>query len=485
MSIFDDAFAPYSGIPAGILPPGYSAPQGNFSGGRSVLSDLLQSIAAGAQRGLGSTAFGGNYGANTIQPYTPQQLPSSVADLVKSGTGQSPAYAPPLSAPQNVAALPQGGAGIPQDQNPTIPSAAKPAAFSAPPPLPPLPQQQQGASSGPNGLEQLASILIPSLRSQYTQTGTDILGHPQYGFVNALKQTVNGQPAGGGSQGGNNFSIPPDVASNPQAAKEYIQKNYPAAMPYIEAIHRGDASVTGRMVQNFLPVAAMVYPDLQQYDYDARKKMAIDYRSSTFNSAGGQRNAGNTAIGHLATVLKAAQDLQNTNLPGGAAPDIAHMINWVRQHGTADQSAKANALNDAVDRYVEEVKKYYSGSATGGVGERDAARSRLSALKTGPELAAAIGTEADLFKSKLDQLQQSRLATFGDEATADQATGGPVLQPHAQQALKYIQQNLPQLKNGTAPQQAQAARVASKADWDKLPKGTTYIAPDGSTRIKQ
>ena len=35
-----------------------------------------------------------------------------------------------------------------------------------------------------------------------------------------------------------------------------------------------------------------------------------------------------------------------------------------------------------------------------------------------------------------------------------------------------------------APAAGAPVRISSKAEFDKLPKGTSFIAPDGTTRIK-
>src|SRR5690242_15643611 len=126
MGIFDNAFAPFSGL-GGVLGdygiPG-QYPQGNFIGGRSALGDIIERLKAGAARGLGSADFGTDNGIAPSFNYQPQQMPQSPADLAL-GVNR-PQYAPTLPPPANVAAAPPAPPGVPQTATPQLDQATLP-----------------------------------------------------------------------------------------------------------------------------------------------------------------------------------------------------------------------------------------------------------------------------------------------------------------------------------------------------------------------
>src|SRR5262249_43738354 len=101
--------------------------------------------------------------------------------------------------------------------------------------------------------------------------------------------------------------------------------------------------------------------------YQGKRKFIMEANSSMPNSFGGQRNAGNTALEHMEEIAHKIEGLGNWNL-GGYFPTLAAGINKLRQEGTSEQKARANALDDAVERYVDEVKKFYCKCRGGQVG---------------------------------------------------------------------------------------------------------------------
>jgi hypothetical protein len=221
---------------------------------------------------------------------------------------------------------------------------------------------------------------------------------------------------------------------------------------------------TGSALRNDKVLALINYANAVDPDFDAaswaqRSQLAKEFSKGTPSSLGGQRNSGNTAIEHLGTISGQAAGLGNISLPGGVFPDVAHVINFARQSGTDQQKAKANAFNDAIDRYVAEIGKFYAGSSSGGVHEREAARQRFNATKTGPELAAAIEAEAELMHGKLKQLEAQRDTVLGERG---KATVGDIVMPHAQEALGKINKNISVLR-GNAPDSTAPAPAAPSA----------------------
>jgi hypothetical protein len=151
-----------------------------------------------------------------------------------------------------------------------------------------------------------------------------------------------------------------------------------------------------------------------------------------------------TSLGHLGELAEAAADLGNYNTPIAA---VGQGINFAKNL-TTEQSAKANKLNETVDRFAGEVGKLYSGAQGGGVHERDSTRSRFGSYKTSAELAAALEASRDLIKSKLDALEQQQDEIYGK----DSKSRIDFLGEKGRKALERIDQAITKLKGGSAPE---------------------------------
>lgn len=263
-----------------------------------------------------------------------------------------------------------------------------------------------------------------------------------------------------------------------------------------KAFINGDVMPTGNpRVQGATPVAKNIGQqvgqalglDVSDTTYPQKRTMLNSLAVSTPSSLGGQINFAGTSLEHLATTADKIVDLNNSG-GFGAAP-LAKGLNYLRQLGT-DQAGKANAVQGAAQHFGQEVTKFYSGSP-GGEAERTRFLKSLDTAKSPTELADALQTERDLIPGRLDQLATQIKTTLGEHTPRAQKELGRI--EEAKKAIPRIDGAIAKLR-GEKKADAQAepaapaanlARPTTPAERDALAPGTPYLAPDGSTRVRQ
>lgn len=224
-------------------------------------------------------------------------------------------------------------------------------------------------------------------------------------------------------------------------------------------------------VQRLIALVSQVDPTYEQGNAQARAKMLNNYGGGKI---GDNINSLNTAIGHLGDLSTASDQLQNGNSPA---------MNWLK-NAWATQTGKSGPGNyDAAANLVaEEMTRVYRGS-----GGAEADIKRLLADVNGSRSPAQInGTLAQIAKmvqSKVQSNQQQFDNTMGPIAGG----GRKFLSDQSQGILSTLRQKGAADQTGSLEQSAPSGgppTVSNKDDYDKLPKGSQYIAPDGSTRTK-
>lgn len=351
----------------------------------------------------------------------------------------------------------------------------------------------------PELLKALVADQFGKSKYKVQKVGQDEFGNEQYASVNEndptdIKPIVNGRAVDAGSAAGGGAQTPTSAGGGGYLAKgvsaidhtltgdAYLQQYSPEVQSAVKNYISGDTMPTANprkgWVQNIKSIAqtygASMGQPVDDATFAARRTMRNDLAKSSPGSIGGQISIGNTALGHLADLSQKAVELGNVDV-GLAGP--SHVINDVRGM-TSAQAAKMEALKGAAQHYGQEVTKFYSGSP-GGEAERNRFLETVNGAKTPQELAAVLETEAALMKDRIGSLESNIRTTLGDDATKKY----PVIRDVGQRAVGQIEQNVAKLR-GNATAEAPAT-VATKADYDALPKGKPYIAPDGSHRVKQ
>lgn len=312
----------------------------------------------------------------------------------------------------------------------------------------------RAAALNPEILKTVASNYFDT-KPQFGVIGQNQMGVNQYGFIrpNQEKVTpVNGESVGGGASGGIDPSLTGDaflkaVSDNPQLG--------PGKANMIKAIAEGRQPYpSGFLLKTpfgqWLTTAVGQYePGLDATLIGQRATFNRQMGSSSPSSVGGQKTLMGTALGHLSELADAASSLGNssgllpTSVPGSSY--LAHGINKF-ENTSVEQSAKVNALNDAVQKFAGEVGKLYSGNAGGGVGEREETRSRFSGNLTPQEMAASLEMSKALIQSKLQALENQQDQIFGknNKARVD------FLGENGRAALAKIDATIAKLRGGSS-----------------------------------
>jgi hypothetical protein len=304
--------------------------------------------------------------------------------------------------------------------------------------------------------------------------GQNQMGVNQYGFIRENQGTVTPVNAAGGpvgSAGAIDPSLTGDaflkaVTDNPQLG--------PGKAQMVKAIAEGRQPYpSGFLLKTpfgqWLTTAVGQYePGLDATLIGQRATFNKQMGSSVPTSVGGQKNLMGTALGHLSEVADAAASLGNSSGPLSASIPgssyLAHGINSF-ENTSVQQSAKVNALNDAVQKFAGEVGKLYSGSSGGGIGEREDTRSRFSGNLSPQEMAASLEMSKSLIQSKLLALENQQDQVFGP----NNKNRVDFLGQNGRAAMAKIDATIAKLRGGGAT--AQTAQTPAPAP--KLPPGWT------------
>jgi hypothetical protein len=363
-------------------------------------------------------------------------------------------------------------------------------------------QTAQLAATNPAVMNQLLPGLFGPKQRQFTQIGEDAFGTKEYGFVDPVagkvyrldgSEVAAGGGAGGGGLGGGSEFMAKGVSQldHGLVGENYLQQFSPEVQAAVRNYVNGESMPTGNPRKGFTQAVKMIAQKYGQdigfpaddTNYAERRKLRDQLASGAPNSLGGQLRSGKTAIEHLADVSDSAVDLQNSG-GWGIAP-LAHALNFMRGQ-TTEQAGKIKALDDRSQHYGQEITKFYAGSP-GGEAERQRFLTSIGSRNSPTELADVLESEKRLIPGKMDTIEDDIRSRLGDAGLARYPISAD---PRMQKALTRLDANIAKLR-GIAPASEtrgsdsnQPARPASKADYDALPNGASYTAPDGSMRVK-
>jgi len=304
---------------------------------------------------------------------------------------------------------------------------------------------------------------------------------------------AGGQPEGANGLGVS-FYAPGYSAQNVDLSKsgdDFLNQFSPLVQQAVHAYINGDTMPSFRSqgaMQQIKMIAQKYGQDIgtpaDDTTYIKRRQFQQQYASNQPNTFGGQAKAFHQALNHMTTL---ADVIEKYGPSGGAgiAP-VAHMINSARELGTG-QADIANQINAGAQSTAGEIGKLFSGSSGGGVHEREATRGRFASINSGPEAAGSLEATLELMQGGLNALQGHANEVMGsgapqvmnkdDQAKIDHIRG-VIARLRGQQAAEGAAP--PASQGGTSPMQ-----ISTKAQYDALPKGSSYVAPDGSVRTKQ
>nr|WKF58832.1 hypothetical protein HUO10_003333 [Paraburkholderia busanensis] len=196
---------------------------------------------------------------------------------------------------------------------------------------------------------------------------------------------------------------------------------------------------------------AKKYPDYDAKEYKTRQAAIGQFE---YGKKGDTVRSLSVSLDHLDTLSEAGKALKNGNIQS---------FNKLAQT-LAEQTGSAVPTNFEAAKSIvaDEVVKGILGSG-GGVGDREKAQAIFDKVKSPDQLAGAVTQVQKLLRGQLNGLErQYKESTGRDDFDR-------FLSPSARKLEG----------SGSAPK-----KIASKAEFDALPSGTEFIAPDGSRRRK-
>lgn len=240
----------------------------------------------------------------------------------------------------------------------------------------------------------------------------------------------------------NQFS--PDVKA---AAKAYINGDVlPTGNPRQKAIATYAKTVAQRYGQDTgIPVSDALFAE--------KRKYRTELGSTSANSAGGQAKAFNQGIQHMGALVDAIEKYKPSNALG--IPSVAHSVNWLSEAFSTKQADVAKQVNSIGQTLSGEVGKLFSGSAGGGVHERELTRKRFESINSAPEFAGALEATLETMEGGLKALEQRRDQVLGPNSDVT------FIEKETQKKIDEIRAAVRRLR-GEGGSAAPAATVAPK-----------------------
>lgn len=245
---------------------------------------------------------------------------------------------------------------------------------------------------------EIMKTVAPSIYTKPTWgvIGHDLTGNPQYGWIDASKQTIT-QPTGPNGAPASGIGFPTDPKTGEplqgQDLLANLQKTNPAAAAMVQAIIRGDASVTGRNLQKYLPVAAMVDPTLSQFNYDARKATALDFSSKGKNGA--NIKSLETVGGHIEKMIESYNKLGNQ-----WSPEYNSIKNWFNTKLGAGAFSKFETYATGVANELGTVFRSYGMSDS----EINSWRKQISTSASPEQFSENMSALLDMLKTRKEAI---------------------------------------------------------------------------------
>lgn len=283
---------------------------------------------------------------------------------------------------------------------------------------------QSGNISAVGQLAQSQALNKP----QFTTTGSDVFGNPQYGFADPRTKTVT--PANAGNDGASVLAPANSAAANGATGEEFLKTLPPALGSQVKAMVEGrmqppaGAAQRSPQVQRLLQYAAQYEPNFDLTAWGARFNGMKDYYGGG-KSAEMVRSA-NQTISHVGEMVGSMIGLNN-----GQFPKINALGNYINtemgKEGVGSFLTNAHAVST-------ELSKVFKGANLSDA-EVHAWEKSLSADMSPAQQRDAVKKLLSLLNGSLSALEEKRVSSIGP-AMAEKK--GPLLNSEAQKTLASV-----------------------------------------------
>ena len=330
--------------------------------------------------------------------------------------------------------------------------------------------QALAARSSPEVFKAIAPELFGGWK--LVKTGSNPITGDQYmmqGPGGQLRPLDSFTRGGGEGQGGSAAGVPgssgmlaPGVKQyDPSlSGEDYLAQFSPEVQAAVKAYMKGDVMPTGNPrlqgIANAAKTIAQKYgQDIGQPASDAlfaeRRKYRTELGSNSATTAGGQAKAFVQGIEHADALATKLEGLKNWN--GLGVPFLAAGANAIRQGLSNNQAGLADEAKAIGQTLAGEVGKLFSGSAGGGVHERQMTRDRFSTISSGPQLAGALEGTIETMEGGLKALESRRDQVLGPENDVKFVT------KETEDKIAHIREVIARLKSGESAKTEAAPAV--------------------------
>ncbi len=306
--------------------------------------------------------------------------------------------------------------------------------------------------------------------------------------LDEFRRRGGGGEASGSSTPGGGGMLAPGVKNYDSSltGDAYLAQFSPEVQSAVKAYMKGDVMPTGN--PRLQGIAAVAKTIAQKYGQDIgqpvsdavfseRRKYRTELGSNSATTAGGQAKAFVQGIEHADTLATKLEGLKNWN--GLGVPFLAAGANAIRQGLSTNQAGLADEAKAIGQTLAGEVGKLFSGSAGGGVHERQMTRDRFSTISSGPQLAGALEGTIETMEGGLKALESRRDQVLGPDNDVKFVT------KETEDKIAHIREVIARLKSGESAktETTNLPRINSPAEAAKLPKGTRFLDPQGNQRV--
>ena len=332
-------------------------------------------------------------------------------------------------------------------------------------------QQQDAALAA----QKLRLDIMTKLKPEFKQVGEDMYGGKQYGFVDPFKGTVTPVKSPGGEQ-----RAAEEAQFAGLAGQDLISALPPQIGTQVKAIVEGRMAPPSSFAlkspywQKMLGYASQYEPGFDLSNWKARSETRADFSKGR---AAANIKSLNTVMGHLESLDKAIEPLNNTRWPM-----LNTALNAVQTNiGDTGLQSAIKSFNVKKDAVATELMKVFRETGAGSVTEIQEWKKLIDTSDSPEALHTAVQAALDLIGSRMSAVNDQWNRVFGENRPIEE-----ILSPHAREIYQRLSgQAAPE--GGQKDAQAAPSGVPApktQAEYEAIPSGTLYLHPDGQTKVK-
>ncbi len=243
--------------------------------------------------------------------------------------------------------------------------------------------------------------MLPQLMqndAKFSVIGNDQFGNPQHGWVDSQRQTVT--PATVTTQPGQGQDTA--ALTSGKTGDEFLKNVDKPTADQLRAISEGRVAYPSGMAlktpywQRMTALLSQYDPQFDAVNYGARAGVRKDFTSG---KSAANLTSFNTLAGHLDTLEKAADGLNNNN----TLPILNGPINTVMGAVSSDTQSRLKKFETAKTAVVDELTRAFRGSG-GSVHDIQTWERAISSADSPQALQAAIGQAKELIRSRIESV---------------------------------------------------------------------------------